>query len=236
MTESAPAASVDILYEDGPCLVVNKPPGLLTQAPPGIDSLEVRVKELLRTRDARAGQIYLGVAHRIDRPASGALLLAKHARAARKLADQFEARTVEKIYWVCTQGIVEPTEGTWEDYVYKVPGQALAAIVPPEHPGGRIAILHYRTIGETPHGSLLEVRLETGRTHQIRNQAASRRWPILGDGQYGATIPFGPQYEDQRLRAIALHSRSLEFQHPATGNRVKVVAPTLEAWTDILTG
>ncbi|MEX0586581.1 MAG: RluA family pseudouridine synthase [Pirellulales bacterium] len=234
MTGQTTPVPVDILYEDGPCLVVFKPPGLLTQAPPGIDSLEVRVKELLRARDGRSGQIYLGVANRIDRPASGALIMSKHARAARRVSEQFEARTVEKLYWACTEGVVEPAEGTWEDFVYKVPGHAEAAIVPAGHPAGRKAILHYRTLGQTPHGSLLEIRLETGRTHQIRIQAASRGWPILGDAQYGATVPFGEQYDDERLRAIALHARSLRFQHPVTREPVHVTSAPLEPWDALL--
>src|SRR3989339_1503073 len=109
----------DILYEQGPCLAVCKPPGLLTQAPPGIDSLEVRVKAFLKDRDARPGKVYLGVPHRLDRPASGAIVFAKHSRAARRLAEQFEGRSVRKIYWACVEEEVRPADGTWQDYVRK---------------------------------------------------------------------------------------------------------------------
>ena len=94
----------DILYEEGPCLVVVKPGGVATQAPPGIDSLEVRVKEFLRVRDSKAGNVYLGVPHRLDRPVSGVMVLARHVRAARRLSDQFEARTVRKTYWAVVEG------------------------------------------------------------------------------------------------------------------------------------
>src|SRR6187402_2524929 len=82
----------DILYEHGPVLVVNKPPGLLTQAPPGIDSLELRVKRFLKEREQKPGGVYLGVPHRLDRPVSGVIVLAKHVRAARRISEQFEAR------------------------------------------------------------------------------------------------------------------------------------------------
>ena len=78
----------DILYEEGPCLVVSKPGGILTQAPPGIDSLEVRIKQFLKVRDDKPGKVYLGVPHRLDRPVSGTMLFAKHVRAARRLCDR----------------------------------------------------------------------------------------------------------------------------------------------------
>src|SRR5689334_12976722 len=109
----------DILYEQGPCLVVNKPPGLLTQAPPGIDSLELRVKRFLKAREHQPGNVYLGVPHRVDRPVSGVIVLAKHVRAARRLSEQFEARTVRKIYWALVEGHVTPESGTWTDQLKK---------------------------------------------------------------------------------------------------------------------
>jgi RluA family pseudouridine synthase len=224
------ATTLEILYEQGPCLVVNKPAGLLTQAPPGIDSLELRLKELSRARRAKEGNVYLGVPHRLDRPASGAIVFAWHARAARRLAKQFERRQVQKIYWCCVAGTVEPVEGTWTDHVRKVPGEPLAQIVGPEHPEGRLAVLHYRVLGHTPYGAWLEVKLETGRTHQVRIQAASRGHPVQGDVAYGSTVPFGEQFDDQRLRAIALHARVLAFRHPMTGEPVSITAPTPAAW------
>ncbi|MEX2188848.1 MAG: RNA pseudouridine synthase [Pirellulales bacterium] len=224
---------VDLLYESGPCLVVNKPSGVLTQAPPGIDSLETRLKEFLRAREQLEGKVYLGVPHRLDRPASGAMVFARHPRATRRLADQFEARTVEKTYWACVAGRVEPSEGTWRDFMRKIPDQPRAEIVAEDHPDARIAVLHYRTIGATPNGSLLEISLETGRTHQVRLQAASRGFPLLGDEQYGSTIPFGKQHVDLRERAIALHARRLALSHPTTRESVSVVAPLSAAWRDL---
>jgi 23S rRNA pseudouridine1911/1915/1917 synthase len=224
---------IEILYEDGPCLVVNKPPGLLTQAPPGVDSLELRIKEYLKGPDQRPGNVYLGVPHRLDRPASGAIALATNSRATRRLAKQFEKRLVRKVYWACVAGAVVPAEGTWIDYLRKVPNEPRAEIVAPEHPEAREAILRYRTLAMFAGGSWLELELETGRTHQVRVQAAARGHPILGDAQYGSTVPFGPQYEDWRLRAIALHARSLGFQHPMTRQRVAVVAVPPAAWAEL---
>jgi 23S rRNA pseudouridine1911/1915/1917 synthase len=222
--------SIEILYEQGPCLVVNKPPGLLTQAPPGIDSLETRIKEFLKVRDQKPGKVYLGVPHRLDRPASGAIVFGKHVRAARRLAEQFEGRLVEKIYWACVSGTVNPDSGTWTDFLRKVPEEPRAEIVAAEHPDARQAVLHYRTLGTFPWGTWLEIQLETGRMHQIRLQAATRGHPVLGDEFYGSTLAFGPQSEDRRLRAIALHARTLSFRHPMTFEPISVSAPLPEAW------
>ena len=126
----------DILYEEGPCLVVVKPGGVATQAPPGIDSLEVRVKQFLRVRDSKPGNVYLGVPHRLDRPVSGVMVLARHVRAARRLSEQFEARTVRKTYWAVVEGKVSPDCGTWTDHLRKIPDAAQVEVVAPDHPEG----------------------------------------------------------------------------------------------------
>ncbi len=219
-----------MLFEDGPCLAVCKLAGLPTQAPPGIDSLEVRIRAFLQQRDFPPREVYLGIPHRLDRPASGAMIFATRRRAAHKLSQQFEHRTVKKLYWACVEGQVDPPEGTWRDFIRKVYGKPLAEIVPPDHPEAKSAVLHYRTLASAEWGSRLEIRLETGRTHQIRIQAAARGHPVLGDFQYGAKMPFGPQYDDERLLAIALHARVLEFEHPKSKQRVTVTAPLPEFW------
>ena len=227
------ASHLDILYDSGPVLVVNKPPGLLTQAPAGIDSLEVRVKAFYRQREQKEGNIYLGLPHRLDRPVSGAIVFARHVRAARRLATQFENRTVTKVYWALVEGDVQPDEATWTDYLHKRHGMPQSIIVPPDDPRGKLAIMHYRVLRRMPLDTWLEVELETGRTHQIRVQAASRGHPVLGDAQYGATQPFGEQSEDERLRAIALHARQLGFNHPMTGEPVDILAPTPPDWREL---
>ena len=221
----------DILYEDTDFLVVSKPAGLLTQAPLGIDSLKVRIKGLLKERGAAGGEVYLGVPHRLDRPASGAIIFAKSVAAARRMSRQFESRRVEKTYWALVEGNVQPDEGTWTDNLKKTEGEPRTAVVDASDSEGRIAILHYRVVQRLTGHSLLEIALETGRTHQIRVQCASRGHPVLGDELYGSRQPFGPWSDDERERLVALHARALRFwQHPLK-RYIEVVAPLPAYWT-----
>lgn len=238
MTEIIP--NFEILYEEGPILAVNKPTGLLTQAPPGIDSIEARVKNFLMLRDqteeekARGKSVYLGVPHRLDRPASGVLVFAKNVRAAHRVSDQFQSRTVEKFYWALVGGNIPDDEGVWTDYMRKIPGRAEAERLEPIHPEAREAILRFRTLDRftTDCGAVtrLEIRLETGRTHQIRLQCGSRGFPILGDTLYGSDRPFGQAFDDERLRAIALHSRQMTFTHPQSREKITLTAPVSDDW------
>lgn len=220
---------LDILYEHGPCLVVNKPPGLLTQAPPGIDSLELRIKRFLKEREQKPGGVYLGVPHRLDRPVSGVIVLAKHVRAARRLSEQFEARTVRKTYWALVEGNLAEDAGPWTDQLKKLENEPRAIVVDASDPEGRTAVLHYRVLQRLSTATLLEIELETGRMHQIRVQCASRGHPLLGDDHYGAVQPFGPPSIDPRERLIALHARTLGFRHPMTDEPLCISAP-LTAW------
>jgi len=222
-----------IVLEDGPLLAVNKPSGLLTQAPPGIDSLEHQVKDFLTVRDQKPGRCYLGVPHRLDRPVSGVLLLAKHVRATRRLSEQFESRTVEKTYWAAVSGQPSEESGTWIDFMKKVKNQPIAVPASPIDPEAREAILHFRILKRFEGGTLLEIKLETGRMHQIRLQAACRGFPVLGDAQYGSTVSFGEQYEDDRMRGIALHARSISFLHPMTRLPLMLEAELPPAWAEL---
>lgn len=233
-------APLEVLYEEGPVIAINKRAGILTQAPPGIESLEARVKAFLIEREQKPGNCYLGVPHRLDRPASGVIIFAKHARAARRLSEQFQGRLIEKKYWALVEGNIAEDEGTWIDYMRKIPGRAEAEILAPIHPEAREAILHYRVLErisiQNPEIaantiSRLEIHLETGRTHQIRLQTSSRGFPILGDALYGARLPFGEPFEDERLRAIALHSREISFSHPVSREKVTLTAPVSADWS-----
>jgi 23S rRNA pseudouridine1911/1915/1917 synthase len=231
-----------ILYEDPSCLAVLKPAGLSTQTPRGIDSLESRVRRWLHERAEAAGHnaddLYLGVPHRLDRPASGVILFALTRRAARLISRQFERRHVRKIYWACVEGEVEPAEGTWIDFVRKVSNEPRVEIVAASEPGAQQAVLHYKTLAAIlpSIGRLrtrLEIELETGRMHQIRIQAASRGHPVVGDAQYGAVTTFGIQTSDPRERTIALHAQSITFRHPETKEMLTVAAPLTPNWSAV---
>jgi len=235
MVEVMQHHELEILYQEGPCLVVNKPAGLLTQAPRGIDSLEIHVKNFYREQEEKPPEanIYLGLAHRIDRPVTGAIVFARHVRAARKLCAQFADRTVSKTYWAVVEGEITPPEGTWTDYLHKRRGMAQAEVVASDHPAAKEAILRYRVLWQEKSRSWLEIELLTGRTHQIRIQAASRGHAVLGDSQYGSQIAFGTQHQELRDRAIALHARQLGFRHPMTGKAVDVLAPLSADWAPL---
>jgi 23S rRNA pseudouridine1911/1915/1917 synthase len=224
--------SPEILWETGPCIVVNKPGGLLTQAPPGIDSMEWRLRRFILRRENRTGNIYLATCHRLDRPVAGALVFARNVRAARRIAAQFETRSVLKIYFALVEGIVAPAEGTWRDFMRKIPGESRSEIVASDHPDAQFAQLNYQVLQSATNVSLLQIELETGRTHQIRLQAAARGFPVLGDVQYGSTIPYGPQTEDLRARWIGLVARRLRFADPMGSEVVDVIAPFHAPWCD----
>ncbi|MEM7785019.1 MAG: RNA pseudouridine synthase [Planctomycetota bacterium] len=233
-----------ILVEDGAVIVIRKPGGLLTQAPPGIDSLELRVKQFLKERDQKQGEVYLGVPHRLDRPVSGVMVVVKNVRAANRISEQIRERTVNKTYWALVAGSPAEPEGTWTDWMRKLPDEAKSEIVEEDHPDAKQAKLVYRTLaekkisipGDEPQTSdpilfsLLEIRLETGRTHQIRLQCSARGLPIVGDSQYSSEISFGPQVIDFRKRWIGLHARELGFTHPIGKYPIDVQAPLFRHW------
>lgn len=219
-----------VLFESERLLVVNKPVGLATQAPSGIDSLEVRVRRHLAHAEKVSGMVYLGVPHRLDRPASGAIVFAKDRIAARHLAEQFQNRSVKKTYWALVKGCLALESATWCDCMRKIPDEARSEICQEDDVGAQRAVLHYSVIRRSIDDTLIEIQLETGRSHQIRLQASSRGFPIHGDGLYGSTINFGPNIDDERLKGIALHARSLAIIDPGSGKRLDVIAEPPEFW------
>jgi 23S rRNA pseudouridine1911/1915/1917 synthase len=226
--------NLPILYEDNHCLAVAKPAPLLTQGvPPGIPTLEAAVKAYLKERYQKAGRVYLGIPHRLDRPVSGVVLFARSTKAARRLAEQFQDRQVEKVYWAAVEGDVQPAAGTWEDWLLKLQEQSRSQRCAPETPGARRAMLRYCRLNSAAGISLLEIRPQTGRMHQIRIQAASRGWPIVGDAWYGSLRAFGPPAELARDRVIALHAHSLTFLHPIRYEPITVSAPLPETWREV---
>ncbi len=225
---------VDVLHEDESVIVVNKPSGILTQSPPGVDSLEVRIREYLRWKRRQSGDVYVGVPHRLDRPVSGVMVFALRRKMASRLSKQFERREVKKNYWAIVQSHLPDDSGTLTDHVRKIPGRALAEVVAADHVEGKPAILRYdvkrRFSKDRLTANWVEIELETGRTHQIRLQFASRGHSVLGDDIYGSDQSFGQDFEDARERQIALHARRLSFSHPKTRHAMDFQADLPDAW------
>ena len=214
---------LDVLYEDNHLLVVNKRAGLPTMGvSPDRPSLLAVAKEYVREKYDKPGNVYLGVVSRLDAPVTGAMLIARTSKAARRLTEQFRSRAVEKIYWAVVEGAMEPEQGELIDWVRKDERHRRMHIATPEGPGAKEARLFYQVLRSVGGDTLLEVRLETGRKHQIRVQLGHRGRAVLGDRKYGSgrSFPSG----------IALHSRRLVFEHPVRHERIEVVAPLPKAW------
>jgi 23S rRNA pseudouridine1911/1915/1917 synthase len=223
---------LEVLCEDGPVIAVNKPSGIITQgAPHGVESLVAQVKQYLKVKYEKPGNVYLGVPHRLDRPVSGVVVFSRNSKCAARLSEQFAKRQVRKIYLAVLERPPSPREGTLEDWLYRIPDQSRVEISSQDHPEAKAARLRYRTLATAKGKALVEVELETGRMHQIRIQFGSRGWPVLGDAQYGARqqLPGGP-LGDARVTPIALHARQLTILHPIRYDELTITAPVPNLW------
>lgn len=219
MTSSA--REPHVLHEDNHVIVLFKPFGVPTQGDlTGDPSLLEQVKSFLKRRDAKPGNVYLGLVHRLDRPVAGVVVFAKTSKAASRLSEQFRERDVRKFYHAVVGAAPEPPAGTLEHFLGEE-NRAGASNRPPNRvlvrttaaPGFKTAKLHYKTIESRAGRSLLEVELETGRKHQIRAQLAAIGAPILGDRKYGgADLPASSPIA--RARGIALVAARIDFAHP----------------------
>jgi len=211
---------IEVVWNGEACMVVNKPAGLATQAPPPHESLETRLREQVTTRSN-----YFALPHRLDRPVSGLILVALTKKAARLLGEQFEARRVTKRYRALVEGNVVDDVQHWSDHLRKVDDEARAEVVPPEQvantPDAKHAELSMSVVTRFDDQTLIELNPVTGRMHQLRVQSASRGHAIIGDVQYGSTRSIS-KIEDG---CIALHAWSLEFNDPTTGRRISVTSP-----------
>ncbi|MDR3621489.1 MAG: RluA family pseudouridine synthase [Paludisphaera borealis] len=237
------SAGLDVVFEDEHCLAVVKPAGQFTQgtwAPPGETTLEQDVRR--RLNPAAPESAYVGIVHRLDRPVSGVLIWAKNPKAARRLASQFEKRQAIKEYWAIVEvasgsdapapfpsasgsPIFPSTEAVWEDWLIPADQAGVVRSVREGDRGARRAVTRVvRDEAERSPENCAWLRLwpETGRTHQLRVQAAKRGMPILGDAIYGSRRPFTP--------GVALHARSLQVRHPTLSTPLVLVAPLPGSW------
>src|SRR5262249_44336167 len=189
--KAMPLSPLEVLYEDNHCLAVAKPAGVVsTHFQGGEETLDRATKAYLKEKYKKPGRVFLGIVHRLDKPVSGVLLFARTSKAAARLSEQFRQGTVEKIYWVVVEGEVGKVAGSLEDWLKKDREIGRVEVVEPRTPGSRQALLHYQRRGQHGGLTLLEVRPQTGRTHQLRVQLAHHGHPIYGDAKYGSVRTF----------------------------------------------
>lgn len=231
---TAASIMIEILHENAWFLVINKPCGILTQAVPGIESVQTTLVKQLQERDPVSPTPFIGIPHRLDRVTSGAMVVARNQRALKRLSDQFASRKVNKIYHAIVPRMNGSTETTWTDWMRKVPDEARAELVQDTDPDAKQAVLKFHVVNQHVLGalpvSLVEIELETGRMHQIRLQFASHGYPILGDLLYGSSVQWLGAVPGERESPIALHARKIEFRHPQNAELVSVVAPYPLGW------
>jgi len=207
------------LYEDNHIIIVSKSSGEIVQGDKTGDvPLSETVKEYIKTKHHKPGNVFLGVVHRLDRPVSGVVVFAKTSKALSRLNDMFRMGEVHKTYWAIVQNNPGQGEGVLTDWLVRNEKQNKSYVRSGEGNGAKKAVLEYRVVGATDRYTLLEVILKTGRHHQIRCQLANIGCPIKGDLKYGArrSNPDG---------SISLLARRVEFVHPVSKQAVSVTAP-----------
>lgn len=216
--------SLRVLFEDNHCLAVDKPAGVLTMGDrTGEPTLVDAAREYLKRKYHKPGNVFVGVVHRLDRPVSGVVLFARTSKAAGRLSEQFRLRSVEKTYLALVEGTVAPAEGLLKDRLLKDRERNVVEVLDADDQGGQACVLSYRRLQRWGRLTLVEVRPQTGRSHQIRVQLAARGWPIVGDRKYGSKTSIAG--------FIGLHAASLTFQHPVSRQPVTVSADLPEAWS-----
>lgn len=208
-----------IVYEDNHILVINKKVGQLVQGDKtGDESLLDSIKNYIKIRDNKPGNVFLGLVHRIDRPTSGLVIYAKTSKALSRLTQMVKNREVKKTYWAVVPKEMIPQSQRLVHYLQKNEKNNKAIVFTKVTDGAKEAILSYNIIKTLDNYHLLEIDLETGRHHQIRAQLSKTGVPIKGDLKYGSprSNPDG---------GINLHARKLEFVHPVTKENLEIIAP-----------
>lgn len=222
-TGSASHRTMEVLYEDNHIIIVNKAPGEIVQGDKtGDATLADAVKAYIKQKYAKPGQVFLGVAHRLDRPVSGAVVFARTSKALARLNDMFREGCVQKTYHAIVCAPPPATQATLTHWLTRNERQNKAYAHQREVAGAKKAVLDYTLIGRSTRYSLLAVQLHTGRHHQIRCQLAAIGCCIKGDLKYGAprSNPDG---------SISLHARRVAFEHPVSHQPISIEAPYPES-------
>lgn len=207
-----------VLYEDNHIIIVNKTVSEIVQGDKtGDKPLSEIVKDWIKEKYNKPGNVFLGVTHRLDRPVSGIVIFAKTSKALPRLNDMFKNKEIKKTYWAIVKNAPKEVEAELRHYILRNEKQNKSYAYDSEKPNSKLAILHYKLIGHSDNYSLLEVDLQTGRHHQIRCQLAKIGSPIKGDLKYGAerSNPDG---------GISLHARKVSFIHPVSKELIEVIA------------
>ena len=211
-----------VVYEDNHIIVVNKTASEIVQADKTGDTpLSETVKQYLKEKYQKPGNVFLGVTHRLDRPVSGLVIFAKSSKALTRLNEMFRAGEVKKTYWAVVKNAPKESEGELVHFLVRNEKQNKSYAYDKEVPNSKKAVLDYRLIGRSENYYLLEVDLKTGRHHQIRCQLAKMGCPIKGDLKYGSprSNPDG---------SICLHARRVRFVHPVSKELIELKAPLPE--------
>jgi 23S rRNA pseudouridine1911/1915/1917 synthase len=210
---------IDILYEDNHLIILNKHSGEIVQGDrTGDKPLSDMLKEFIKVRDNKQGNVFMGVIHRIDRPVSGAVIFAKTGKALERMNNLVRERAIKKTYLAIVRNRPPKEQDTIEHFLSKNEMQNKSYVVSRNAYGAQRASLTYKLVGTSDRFFLLEIDLHTGRHHQIRAQLAAIGCPIKGDLKYG----------DRRSNSdgsISLHSHKVEFIHPIKKEQVTVIAP-----------
>ena len=210
---------MEVLYEDNHIIIINKAAGELVQGDrTGDTPLVDKVKQYIKVKYDKPGNVYLGVVHRLDRPTSGIVMFAKTSKALSRLNDLFRHDKIEKSYWAIVSELPQKTEDKLVHYLVKNSRINKSTAHDVKRTNTKKAVMHYKLLARSERYFLLDVNLETGRHHQIRCQLSKIGSPIKGDLKYGArrSNPDG---------SISLHARRLTFIHPVSKDEIDVVAP-----------
>jgi len=211
--------NLEVLFEDNHLLIVNKKSGDIVQGDKtGDKPLSDVVKEYIKEKYNKPGEVFLGVVHRLDRPTSGIIIFARTSKALERLNKMLRERTISKTYWAVVKNTPLKEKDSLIHFLKKNPKNNKSTVFTKETDASKKAILHYLVIKKLDNYSLLEIDLETGRHHQIRAQLAYIGSPIKGDLKYGAS-------RSNKDGSIHLHARKISFTHPVSKENILFLAP-----------